>query len=127
MTPTRPKVVVTRRLPEPVETRMRELFDVTLNETDAPMGAEALREALPEDCKIIPGHGDVTDTKELAAYHEMLLGARDLVRRDLRLGLKLEDMLEAGALDRYAERWDWSFIDSKKFLAFLVEEYDEKE
>lgn len=88
---------------------------------------EALREALPADCKLIPGHGDVTDMKELQAYHEMLLGARDLVRRDLRLGLDLADMLEAGALDRYAERWDWSFIDSKKFLAFLVQEYGEKD
>ncbi|HZV20160.1 MAG TPA: D-glycerate dehydrogenase, partial [Hyphomicrobiales bacterium] len=31
------KVVVTRKLPEPVEARMRELFDVTLNESDVPM------------------------------------------------------------------------------------------
>src|SRR6056297_2769756 len=31
------KVIVTRKLPEPVETRMRELFDVELNEADQPM------------------------------------------------------------------------------------------
>lgn len=36
MSRTRPKVIVTRRLPGPVETRMRELFDVELNETDTP-------------------------------------------------------------------------------------------
>ena len=34
-------VVVTRSLPAPVEARMRELFDVTLNTTDTPMSAEA--------------------------------------------------------------------------------------
>jgi glyoxylate reductase len=39
------KVVVTRRLPEAVETRMRELFDVALNEGDAPMDAGALAAA----------------------------------------------------------------------------------
>ncbi|MFT6683895.1 MAG: glyoxylate reductase, partial [Loktanella salsilacus] len=35
-------VVVTRRLPQVVETRMTELFDVTLREDDAPMTREAL-------------------------------------------------------------------------------------
>ena len=30
---TKPLVIVTRKLPEPVETRMRELFDARLNET----------------------------------------------------------------------------------------------
>ena len=38
----KPKVVVTRRLPDPVETRMRELFDTELNLDDSPMSAEAL-------------------------------------------------------------------------------------
>ena len=30
----KPKVVVTRKLPDPVETRMRELFDTELNLDD---------------------------------------------------------------------------------------------
>ena len=30
-------VVVTRRLPEPVENRLKDLFDVTLREDDTPM------------------------------------------------------------------------------------------
>jgi glyoxylate reductase len=42
----KPKVVVTRRLPDPVETRMRELFDTELNLTDAPMGPDALAAAV---------------------------------------------------------------------------------
>ena len=33
-------VVVTRRLPEPVETRMKELFDVTLRDDDTPMSRD---------------------------------------------------------------------------------------
>ena len=39
------KVIVTRRLPEPVETRMSELFDVEFNTTDRPMSVEQLAEA----------------------------------------------------------------------------------
>jgi lactate dehydrogenase-like 2-hydroxyacid dehydrogenase len=42
----KPKVVVTRKLPDPVEQRMRELFDTELNLTDAPMGRDALAEAV---------------------------------------------------------------------------------
>jgi glyoxylate reductase len=42
----KPKVVVTRKLPDPVETRMRELFDTELNLTDTPMGPEAMAAAL---------------------------------------------------------------------------------
>ena len=62
----RPKVVVTRRLPEPVETRMRELFDVTLNETDAPMSAEALRQAVATADVLVPTLTDPIDQKLLA-------------------------------------------------------------
>jgi glyoxylate reductase len=45
--PTRkPKVIVTRRLPDAVETRLRELFDTELNLSDAPMSREALIDAV---------------------------------------------------------------------------------
>ena len=46
MSPRKPKVVVTRKLPDAVEARMRELFDVELNATDAPMTSQALGEAM---------------------------------------------------------------------------------
>ena len=66
MAPSRPKVVVTRRLPEPVETRMRELFDVSLNETDEPMEAGALREAMKTADVLVPTLTDRIDQKLLA-------------------------------------------------------------
>jgi glyoxylate reductase len=39
-------VVVTRRLPEVVETRMKELFDVELREDDAPWSRDELAAAI---------------------------------------------------------------------------------
>jgi lactate dehydrogenase-like 2-hydroxyacid dehydrogenase len=42
----RPTVVVTRRLPEPVETELARDFDARLNTKDTPLGADGLREAL---------------------------------------------------------------------------------
>jgi glyoxylate reductase len=46
MAPRKPKVIVTRKLPDAVETRMRELFDTELNLDDTPMDAEALGAAM---------------------------------------------------------------------------------
>jgi len=60
------KVIVTRRLPEPVETRMRELFDVELNETDTKMDAETLTDAISRADILVPTLGDVIDQKMLA-------------------------------------------------------------
>ena len=39
-------VVVTRKLPEAVETRMRELFEVQLNDTDTAMSQADLGKAI---------------------------------------------------------------------------------
>lgn len=68
----RPKVVVTRRLPEPVETRMRELFDVTLNETDTPMSPTALRDAVQSADVLVPTLTDRIDQKLLAQAGDKL-------------------------------------------------------
>ena len=42
----KPVVVVTRKLPQVVETRMMELFQTRLNATDQPMGKAELIEAV---------------------------------------------------------------------------------
>jgi len=52
-------VVVTRRLPEAVETRMSELFDVRLRESDAPMTREHRIEAMRGADVLVP---TITDT-----------------------------------------------------------------
>ena len=46
MTPRRLSVVVTRRLPEAVESRMAELFDARFRDTDTPMDRDELRDAM---------------------------------------------------------------------------------
>lgn len=72
MTNTPLKVIVTRRLPEPVETRMRELFDVELNETDEKMDVETLTDAMMRADILVPTLGDVIDQKMLAHAGENL-------------------------------------------------------
>jgi glyoxylate reductase len=50
----RPLVVITRKLPERVETRMRELFDAELNIDDLPMSQAALAEAVKRADVLVP-------------------------------------------------------------------------
>lgn len=59
-------VVVTRRLPATVEARMRELFDVTLNDRDLPMSPEALAQAMTEADVLVPTITDRIDARLLA-------------------------------------------------------------
>ncbi|MDR3510069.1 MAG: D-glycerate dehydrogenase [Caulobacteraceae bacterium] len=62
----KPKVVVTRKLPEPVEARMSELFDAALNADDAPMGRDALIAALADADVLVPTITDRIDAATLA-------------------------------------------------------------
>ena len=66
------KVVVTRRLPEPVETRLSELFDVQLNESDARMTREALGKALRDADILVPTITDTIDANLLAQAGQAL-------------------------------------------------------
>jgi hypothetical protein len=50
----RPTVIVTRKLPDVVETRMRELFDARLNVDDAPMSQAQLVEAAQAADVLVP-------------------------------------------------------------------------
>ncbi len=59
-------VVVTRRLPEVVETRMKELFDLTLRDPDTPMTREELVQAMAEADVLVPTITDTIDAGLLA-------------------------------------------------------------
>jgi glyoxylate reductase len=62
----RVSVVVTRRLPAPVEARMQELFDVELNPDDQPMTPEALAAAMARADVLVPTITDRIDARLLA-------------------------------------------------------------
>jgi glyoxylate reductase len=63
----KPLVIVTRKLPDGVETRMRELFDTRLNETDAPLSQAALGEAMKAADVLVP---TVTDRIDAALIEQ---------------------------------------------------------
>ena len=70
--PKKPVVVVTRKLPDSVELRMRELFDARLNPDDKPMTAAALAEAVKTADVLVPTVTDRIDTAVLSKAGEQL-------------------------------------------------------
>ncbi len=65
-------VVVTRRLPEPVETRMKELFDVELNAEDRKLTRDEIAEAMRRADVLVPCVTDQIDSAMLAQAGEKL-------------------------------------------------------
>jgi glyoxylate reductase len=68
----KPLVVVTRKLPDTVETRMRELFDTRLNLDDKPMSQSELSEAAKVADVLVPTVTDRIDASVLSHSGEQL-------------------------------------------------------
>src|SRR5580693_5640495 len=61
----KPLVVVTRKLPDSIETRMRELFDARLNLDDTPLSPEQIAEAVRVADVLVPTVTDVINEEVL--------------------------------------------------------------
>ena len=72
MSKSKPVVVVTRKLPQVVETRMMELFQARLNDSDAPMTKAELAEAVKTADVLVPTVTDRIDKSVLMQAGERL-------------------------------------------------------
>lgn len=68
----KPVVVVTRKLPDAIELRMRELFDTRFNDDDKPMTAAKLAEAVKTADVLVPTVTDKIDAALLSKAGEQL-------------------------------------------------------
>ena len=68
----KPLVIITRKLPDVVETRMRELFDARLNVDDRPMSHAELAEAMREADVLVPTVTDRIDAGLIAQAGEQM-------------------------------------------------------
>ena len=89
----KPLVVVTRKLPDSVETRMRELFDARLNLDDKPMSQAELAEAVKTADVLVP---TVTDRIDAAVLGK----AGDRLKLIANFGNGVDNIDVAAALER---------------------------
>ena len=68
----KPLVIVTRKLPDIIETRMRELFDTKLNVDDSPMSQAELVEAVKTADVLVPTVTDKIDASVIGQAGEKL-------------------------------------------------------
>jgi cyclase len=65
--------------------------------------------------KVIPGHGPVSATAELRAYHDMLVTIRQRVGDQVKKGRTVEQVLDTKPTLEFDERWGKGFISPLAF------------
>ncbi len=72
-----------------------------------------------EDTKIIPGHGALSNKKELLKYREVVQTVRDRVRDAIKNGKSLEEIQAAKLNADYDEAWGSGFISGEKIVDIM--------
>jgi glyoxylase-like metal-dependent hydrolase (beta-lactamase superfamily II) len=88
-------------------------------------GLRGLMDRVPADVRVIPGHGVVTGLDGLESYVTMLETITGRVRELQAEGFSVDEMLEAGVAEEFAERWTWGFIDARRFVGSVVASLDD--
>ncbi|MGE0171864.1 MAG: MBL fold metallo-hydrolase [Oligoflexales bacterium] len=81
-----------------------------------------LRET-PEDGKIVPGHGPLSNKSELELYISMIEASIDTVRRGVAKGRSLEDIQKDG-LDKKWESYSHGYVSTDRWIAMIYNECD---
>ena len=81
-------------------------------------------EILPEDTKLVPGHGRVTGMEELKDYVKMIEDTIDIVRKEIDKGKSKEEIQKADVLAAYGQ-WGkfFSFITKDTWIRDIYDSY----
>ncbi len=81
-----------------------------------------LLEMIPQDARIIPGHGPLSTKDDLRAYLEMLEETTRLVRERMARGQDLEAVEAAGLPERWAS-WASDFVPVERWIETIYRSY----
>ena len=76
---------------------------------------ESLLPLIPEDARIIPGHGPVSDVKELRSYRDMLEETIGIVQRKKSAGASVEQIQREGFPSKYND-WGQGYINAEGWI-----------
>jgi len=84
-------------------------------------GLRGLLEELPDDVRVVPGHGEVTGKAELEEYVHMLETVTERVREHLAKGEDAKAMIAAGVTRDFDERWGhFDFVPPENFVGSVI-------
>ncbi|RMD95876.1 MAG: MBL fold metallo-hydrolase [Calditrichaeota bacterium] len=72
-------------------------------------------EKLPQDVKVIPGHGDLSTLEDLKSFHQMLVSTTNHVREQMKAGKTLEQIKAAGLPEKW-KSWGSGFISTDRWI-----------
>lgn len=72
-----------------------------------------------EKTRLIPGHGAVSNKKELAVYHDMLAGVNEAVSKLVKQGMTSAEAVAAKPLAPWNDQWGKGFLTPDQFVGLL--------
>ncbi|HYM62251.1 MAG TPA: MBL fold metallo-hydrolase [Thermoanaerobaculia bacterium] len=88
-------------------------------------GVRKVLAAVPDDVKVIPGHGPLSDKAGLRAFVEMLEGTSAAVEKGIKEGQTVEQLKQAKVLANW-DSWSSGFINLDGFVAALYRDLSRK-
>ena len=80
---------------------------------------------VPDDIKIIPGHGALANKKDLRNFYRMLEETVSLVTKKMKSGKSLDDIKKEGLQEEW-KSWSWSFISTERWIETIYKSYSKK-
>lgn len=77
-----------------------------------------LLETLPDDAKIIPGHGPLSTKDDLRTFHRMIDECFTFVKEQVKAGKTIQDIQSQGVPAEW-KNWGWRFISEERWLITL--------
>lgn len=81
---------------------------------------EKILALMPDDAKVIPGHGPLSTKADLQACHDMIASCWTLVQDQVKAGKSAEEVVKGGVPAAY-KSWSWRFISEERWLKTLYD------
>jgi glyoxylase-like metal-dependent hydrolase (beta-lactamase superfamily II) len=85
----------------------------------------AILKTIPQDTKVIPGHGPLSTVADLQAYHDTLQESAKIVQDQMKKGKTLDEIKKAGLPDKFKE-WGSGFIKTDAWIETVYKSYTRK-
>jgi hypothetical protein len=73
-----------------------------------------------DNTRVIPGHGPLSNRRELQAYRDMLADIRARMKKLVAEGRTADQMVAAKVTAQYDEKWGNGFIKTEQFIRMLA-------
>lgn len=81
---------------------------------------KSLIDRMPEDVKIIPGHGGLATLEDYKRFHDMLVSTADYVKSKTEAGLTLEEIQVEGLPERW-HSWASGYIKTEQWIGLIYQ------